>query len=119
MPNKRTNPDYLNGVPELLVLELLSRRPRYGYQLVQAIREATAAEIEFGQGCIYPILHRLEAQGMLGSRRENALGRDRVVYRVTKKGLRRLDESVANWHRIVVAVGGVLKGGPREKPALA
>ncbi|MBN1589962.1 MAG: helix-turn-helix transcriptional regulator [Pirellulales bacterium] len=119
MTVKRTNPDYLNGVPELLILELLSRRPRYGYELVQAIREATGAELEFGEGCIYPILHRLETQGLLGSRHENVGGRNRVVYRVTKKGHKRFDESVANWRRIVETVNQVLQGGSHGKPALA
>ena len=38
MTPKRTNPDFLNGVPELLILSLLSRRSMYGYELVQAIR---------------------------------------------------------------------------------
>ena len=41
MRAKRTNPDFLNGVPELLLLSLLSRRPMYGYELVQAIRAST------------------------------------------------------------------------------
>ena len=41
MRTKRTNPDFLNGVPELLILSLLSRRSMYGYELVQAIRQAT------------------------------------------------------------------------------
>jgi PadR family transcriptional regulator, regulatory protein PadR len=61
---RRTNPDYLNGVPELLLLSLLSRRAMYGYELVQAIRAATGGALEFGEGCIYPILHRLEAVGI-------------------------------------------------------
>ena len=39
MTKRSTNPDFLNGVPELVVLELLSRRPMYGYELVQAIKE--------------------------------------------------------------------------------
>jgi PadR family transcriptional regulator, regulatory protein PadR len=119
MTARRTNPDYLNGVPELLILELLSRRPRYGYELVQAIREATGAELEFGEGCIYPILHRLESQNLLESRRESVAGRSRVVYRVTTKGHARLGESAANWRRVVEAVNGVLQGGWHEKPAMA
>ena len=119
MSPRRTNPDYLNGVPELLVLELLARQPRYGYQLVQAIRDATDAEIEFGEGCVYPILHRLEAQGLLQSRRENVAGRNRVVYRVTQKGLKRRGEAVATWRRVAGAIESVLQGGSHEKPALA
>src|SRR5262245_9323028 len=101
MTRKRTNPDFLNGVPELLILQLLSGRAMYGYQLVQAIRLATDETLDFGEGCIYPILHRLEADGALASRRETVGGRNRVVYRVTSKGARRLEASVADWRNIV------------------
>ena len=59
MRMKHPNPDFLNGVPELLILKLLSRRPMYGYQLVQAIRQATNGTLQFGEGRVYPILHRL------------------------------------------------------------
>ena len=84
MNAKKTNPPFLNGVPELLILQLLDERPMYGYELVQAIRAATGDRLEFGEGCIYPILHRLEAQGLLDSQRQAAAGRQRVVYRMTR-----------------------------------
>src|SRR5208283_54959 len=90
MRTKRTNPDFLNGVPELLLLSLLSRRPMYGYELVQAIHASTDGTLEFGEGCIYPVLHRLEAEGMLSNRRETVAGRSRVIYRVTVKGAKKL-----------------------------
>src|SRR5262245_61792377 len=59
---RKANPPFLNGVPELLILDLLSRRAMYGYELVQAIRAASGGSLEFGEGCVYPILHRLETQ---------------------------------------------------------
>ena len=49
MRTKHPNPDFLNGVPELLILKLLSRRPMYGYQLVQAIRLATNGTLQLGR----------------------------------------------------------------------
>ena len=66
MAKRATNPAFLNGVPELLILRLLAARPMYGYELVQGIRRATDGSLEFGEGCIYPILHRLESQGASG-----------------------------------------------------
>src|SRR5437868_2804543 len=60
-PARNSNPDFLNGVPELLVLRLLARRPMYGYQLVRAIEQSSGQVLEFGEGCIYPVLHRLES----------------------------------------------------------
>ena len=119
MTARRSNPDFLNGVPELLILHLLSARAMYGYQLVQAIRLATNDVLEFGEGCVYPILHRLEADGLLTSRRETVGGRNRVVYRVTPKGAKRLEERATAWRHVVGAVQGALQGGADVKPAMA
>jgi PadR family transcriptional regulator PadR len=114
MTKRHTNPDFLNGVPELVVLELLSRRPMYGYELVQAIREESQGELEFGEGCIYPLLHKLEARGDLASRRLNVGGRSRVVYRVTPSGTKQRAESLAQWSEVIAAVGRILQGGKHE-----
>jgi PadR family transcriptional regulator PadR len=119
MTKRRTNPDFLNGVPELLLLRLLSARAMYGYELVQAIHLATAGGLEFGEGCIYPLLHRLQADGMLTSRRETVGGRDRFVYRVTSRGRAQLAERVTAWERVAAAVHVALHGTPHVKPDLA
>src|SRR5579871_4161339 len=97
MTRKRTNPDFLNGVPELLILQLISRQPMYGYELVQAIKSSSGNVLEFGEGCIYPILHRLEAEGLLASQREIVSGRSRVVYHVTARGKKHLSRTVVDW----------------------
>jgi PadR family transcriptional regulator PadR len=118
MTMKRTNPDFLNGVPELLILNLLARRPMYGYELVQAIRRSTQGTLVFGEGCVYPVLHRLEAEGLLGSKRETVGGRSRVVYRVTAKGAKRFASTATTWRQIVGAVERALQGGEHGQPAL-
>jgi len=119
MKLRKTNPPFLNGVPEMLLLELLARRPMYGYELVQAIGVATGGSLEFGEGCIYPILHRLEADKLLASTRQGVAGRIRVVYRVTPKGKKQLAETVVAWRQVVAAISGVLEGGERGRAALA
>jgi PadR family transcriptional regulator, regulatory protein PadR len=119
MKSKRTNPDFLNGVPELLILSLLSRRSMYGYELVQAIRRSTGGALEVGEGCVYPILHRLETDGLLDGKRETVGGRCRVVYRVTAKGTKQFSSSASAWQQTVQAIGQALQGGERGKPALA
>jgi PadR family transcriptional regulator PadR len=116
---KRTNPDFLNGVPELLILQLLQRREMHGYEVVQAIRAATGSALEFGEGCIYPILHRLEAQGLLASRQEASSGRRRVVYRLTPAGRKRLVQTTHEWQRVAEAIRQVLEGRADGSPALA
>jgi PadR family transcriptional regulator, regulatory protein PadR len=119
MTKRKTNPDFLNGVPELLLLQLLSQRPMYGYEIVQAIRESTGGRLEFGEGCIYPVLHRLDAEGNLASRREERGGRTRIVYRVTAAGARRLKESQASWQNVVAAIEAILQGGADGQVATA
>ncbi len=119
MPRKRTNPDFLNGVPELLILRLLSRKPMHGYELVQSIARCSRGELEFGEGCIYPLLHRLERDGALTSRRESVGGRNRVVYRVSATGKKRLESSTTRWQDVVEAVQGVLQGGQHGPARLA
>jgi PadR family transcriptional regulator PadR len=115
----RKDQDYLNGVPELLVLRLLDGRPMYGYELVQAIRLSTADVLTFGEGSIYPVLHRLEADGFVTAKREDANGRSRVVYRPTAAGRKRLAAAADRWRAVAGAVAKVLEGGGDGTPALA
>ena len=118
MSTNRKDIDFLNGVPELLLLRLLARQPMYGYELVQGIRLATGGVLEFGEGCIYPILHRLEADGMLCSAREKVGGRSRVVYRLTPTGQARLATSASRWATVVAAITEALRGGHDATPKL-
>jgi PadR family transcriptional regulator PadR len=111
--------DFLNGVPELLILRLVARQPMYGYEIVQAIRLSTEDVLAFGEGCVYPILHRLEADGHLSSTREQVGGRSRVVYRLTPAGKKRLGTATERWAGVSAAVGKVLGGGRDGSPAVA
>jgi PadR family transcriptional regulator PadR len=86
----------------------------YGYELVQAIKDESHDELEFGEGCIYPLLHKLEARGDLVSRRLNVGGRSRVVYRITPSGTKQQAASLAQWSDVVSAVGRILQGGKHE-----
>ncbi len=110
MARRRTNPDFLNGVPELLILRLLKETPLHGYEIVRRIRLLSGTQLEFGEGCIYPVLHRLEGEGIIRSRRESVNERQRVVYRLTRQGRGRLEQSTADWNRVVAAVRMILEG---------
>ena len=119
MKTTAANPDFLNGVPELVILRLLAEQPMYGYELVQRIRASSDEQLTFGEGCVYPILHRLEDRGYLVSKRENVGGRSRVVYRVSRQGRTRLAHATAEWQRVVAAVGVILHGGKHGSPGIA
>ncbi len=104
----KTNPSFLNGVPELLVLQLLSRHECYGYEIVQAIREKSSDAFRFGEGCIYPYLHYLEEGKLVSSRRAAVGGRTRHYYRLTAKGKKRLEQLIAEWNRVAHGVALIM-----------
>ena len=108
MSKTRTNPNFMNGVPELLVLRHLNRETMYGYELVKAIRNSTGDVISLGEGVIYPTLHALEREGSLASKTTKVEGRSRVYYRITAKGRRRLNRVCTDWSRITAAVASAL-----------
>jgi PadR family transcriptional regulator PadR len=110
MPSRETNPSFMSGVPELLLLRLLQDREMYGYELVQAVQEQTQSRITLGEGVIYPVLHALEREGALTARRKTVNGRSRVYYRATELGARRFVDLSGNWRRITDAISTVLKG---------
>jgi PadR family transcriptional regulator PadR len=101
---KKTNPSFLNGVPELLVLRLLSRREMYGYQIVEEIRTQTGETLSFGEGCIYPYLHYLEAEKQVSSQRREVEGRNRNYYKLTARGRKRLEALTSEWNRVTTGV---------------
>lgn len=105
---KNTNPSFLNGVPELLVLRLLSRREMYGYQIVEEIRTQTGETLSFGEGCIYPYLHYLEAEKQVSSRRREVDGRSRNYYKLTPRGQKRLEELTTEWKRVTTGISSLL-----------
>jgi PadR family transcriptional regulator len=111
METRETNPNFMNGVPELLILRLLQQEEMYGYELVQAIRKQTGDVVAVGEGVVYPALHGLERDGALKSRRKTVNGRSRIYYSVTAAGSRRLVDLAATWTNLTSAIGKVLKGG--------
>ncbi|MGB7216303.1 MAG: helix-turn-helix transcriptional regulator [Gammaproteobacteria bacterium] len=105
----QTNPPFMSGVPELLVLRLLARREMYGYELVKLIKATTRDAIALGEGVVYPALYSLEQKGALKARRKTVNGRSRVYYSVTAKGRKRLQHLTEQWERISNGVRSVLE----------
>lgn len=96
----QTNPPFMSGVPELLVLQLLGRKEMYGYEIVKAVRVVTGEAIALGEGVIYPVLHGLEKSGALKAKRKPVNGRTRVYYNVTGKGRKRFEQLSREWDRV-------------------
>ena len=105
----QSNPPFMSGVPELLLLRLLDQQEMYGYELVRSIRKVTGEAISLGEGVIYPALHSLERNGSLRSKRKAVGGRTRVYYSLTAKGRRRLQELSDDWRRIQNGIATALE----------
>ena len=104
----KTNPPFMTGVPELLVLRLLSQREMYGYELVKSVRVVTSDAISLGEGVISPVLHGLEKAGALTAKRKPVNGRTRVYYAVTPQGRERLERLSGEWDRVSAGVDSAL-----------
>ena len=111
MAARETNPNFMNGVPELLILRLLQQEEMYGYEIVQAIRSRTEAVIAVGEGVVYPVLHGLERDGALKSRRKTVNSRSRIYYSVTPAGSHRLADLSETWTSLTAAIQKMLMGG--------
>lgn len=105
----RSNPGFLTGLPELLILRLLQDQEMYGYEIVQAIAQRSGGVVTPGEGVVYPLLRTLEREGDLKSRNEPAAGRTRVYYTLTSKGVRRLFDQTDQWSRVTKAVQQALR----------
>src|SRR5678815_337605 len=88
-----------------LVLSLLSRGDSYGYEIIQRVRELSGGRLEWTDGMLYPILHRLEEQGLVKSFwRESETGRKRKYYRILEAGRRALGEQRDQWNVVHAAL---------------
>jgi len=100
----KTKEHLLDGVPELLILRLLAHEEMYGYQLVSEIHRRSRGAFEFGEGCIYPVLHRLVKQRMLLEREQEVGGRTRRYYRLAATGRKRMAVLESTWNQVSTAI---------------
>jgi PadR family transcriptional regulator, regulatory protein PadR len=104
----KTNAAFMSGVPELLILRLLSCEEMYGYRLVRSIRVVSDETFDLAEGVVYPVLHGLEQKGLLKAREKMFDGRSRIYYTVTPKGKKRLQELTSDWQRVQHGIISVL-----------
>ena len=88
-----------------LVLSILARGDSYGYAIIQRVHELSDGHLEWTDGMLYPILHRLEEQKLVESYWQEAeSGRKRKYYRIRDAGKRALGEQRAQWNAVNAAL---------------
>lgn len=81
-----------------LLLAILDKGPSYGYAIIQEVRALSSGELEWSEGMLYPVLHRLEDQGLIESYESRGeTGRKRKYYRLRVDGRRALAEERRQW----------------------
>jgi transcriptional regulator len=100
--------DMLKGHLDMIVLAALLDKPSHGYAVIQEIRRRSGGAFELPEGTIYPVLHRLEKNGLLTSRwATGESGKKRRVYALTRSGQKALAGHRATWRRFSEAIGGL------------
>ena len=102
------NKDLIAASSTPLVLAILAEKDSYGYAILQRVRELSGGRMEWTDGMLYPVLHRLERLGHVEARWEVVeSGRRRKYYRITSQGRARLAEEREQWKAVNSTLQGI------------
>lgn len=106
--------EFLRGTLKTIILKLLSEQKpgptgrdssrsgrMYGYEITQAVKERTQGEIILTFGALYPVLHKLEQEGLLTTESEEVEGRLRKYYELTPQGTQAAAQKISDFERFM------------------
>jgi PadR family transcriptional regulator, regulatory protein PadR len=102
-----------------MVLGILAGADSYGYAILRRINELSDGELDWTEGLLYPLLHRLERVGYVESSWRSVAGRRRKYYRITKSGRVELAEQRRQWDTVVDALKELWSGPGDSRPLIA
>jgi PadR family transcriptional regulator PadR len=104
----------LKGVLDMCLLALIAEEPSYGYEMVRKLEDRGLDLVS--DGSIYPLLSRLQKQGLVEGYFEGSSGGpQRKYYRIRPEGRVRLEEWRNDWGRLTSGVAEVLNGGGEDE----
>ena len=120
----KLNKDLVAAYAAPLVLSILEGGESYGYAILERVRALSDGAVEWTDGMLYPVLHRLERLGYVETRWEVAeSGRRRKYYRITSRGRDRLAEERKQWEAVDATLRGIWQtlslSLPASQPAAA
>lgn len=93
---KKQNSPLLKGSLSAIVMKLLHENGRmYGYEITQKVKELSDNEIIITEGALYPMLHKLEAKGLLTPEIEQVDNRIRKYYKITENGIKETEKQIS------------------------
>jgi PadR family transcriptional regulator, regulatory protein PadR len=107
------NKDLVAASATPLVLAILAEGDSYGYAIIKRVAELSAGELQWTDGMLYPVLHRLERQKLVAAKWGlSEIGRRRRYYRITKDGLAQLALQRQQWRVVDHTLRGIWKASP-------
>jgi PadR family transcriptional regulator, regulatory protein PadR len=104
------NKDLIAASSTPIVLAILAEEDSYGYAILQRVRELSGGQMQWTDGMLYPVLHRLERLGHVEARWEVAeSGRRRKYYRITPRGEAQLADERRQWEAVDATLRGIWK----------
>ena len=109
--NEKYERQMKKGVLDMLVLKLLRSEAKYGYQIIQEMKEKSGETFLLKDGTLYPILYRLEDEQLVVSKWSEAEGKQvpRKYYEITEAGQKALDEIEIVWKRISDGISRIME----------
>src|SRR5712671_6041055 len=112
------NKDLIAASSTPLLLAILAEKDSYGYAILKRVRELSGGHMEWTDGMLYPVLHRVERLGHVQARWEVAeSGRRRKYYRITSQGRARLAEEREQWKAVNSTLQGIWRALSTPSPA--
>jgi PadR family transcriptional regulator len=112
------NKDLIAASSTPIVLAILAEGDSYGYAILKRVRETSGGRMEWTDGMLYPVLHRLERLGHIEARWEVAdSGRRRKYYRITTPGRAQLAEERKQWQAVEETLRGIWSSIALPTPA--
>lgn len=96
-----------------LILTILSHGEKYGYQIIHNVIRLSGGDLEWSEGMLYPVLHRMEKENLIRSQwRISEKGRRRKYYRLTEEGRRELEKEKKQWMKVHKVLSGLWEPSP-------
>lgn len=104
--------ELLRGISTLSTLSIISKHPEegiYGYQLLKELQEETQKMLVIEEGTLYPILRKLERDGLLSSEKKHSGGRPRKYYKLTEEGVKLYDHMSGFFSKLLEAIASLME----------
>ncbi len=105
--------DLIKGSLKTIVLNVLKENGRmYGYEITRKVEELTGGQIKLTYGALYPVLHKLENEGVLVTETENFNNRIRIYYSLTEKGHSVVAEKIREMKEFIDSLQNIINPLP-------